>query len=137
MFVFIFSVSQQMDDEGKHKVHSDIHLQVSDAAYTDSDIEQHKMYAADSSDCEMSANFSTHRVADYNILQGITCAHERPEDVQTGDMYSRQVDDLYLYLYLFNGPGREDVIGQVGCLRPVVKKIMINIKLDVAIKVMI
>ena len=29
---------------------------------------------------------------------------------------------LYLYLYLFNGPGREDVIGQVGCLRPVVKK---------------
>ena len=27
-----------------------------------------------------------------------------------------------LYLYLFNGPGREDVIGQVGCLRPVVKK---------------
>ena len=44
-----------------------------------------------------------------------------------------------LYLYLFNGPGREDVIGQVGCLRPVVKKklFMINIKLDVAIKVMI
>ena len=43
------------------------------------------------------------------------------------------------YLYLFNGPGREDVIGQVGCLRPVVKKklFMINIKLDVAIKVMI
>ena len=37
------------------------------------------------------------------------------------------------------GTGREDVIGQVGCLRPVVKKklFMINIKLDVAIKVMI
>ena len=25
-------------------------------------------------------------------------------------------------LYILNGPGREDVIGQVGCSRPVVKK---------------
>ena len=45
----------------------------------------------------------------------------------------------FLYLYLLNGPGREDVIGQVGCSRPVVKIIYfeINIKLCVAIKVMI
>ena len=97
MFVFICSASQQMDDEGKHDVHSDTRLQVSNAACkhcesTDSDIEQNNMYSAISSDCEMSDDFSTHRVADYNVLQGITCAHERPEDVQTGDIYSRQVD---------------------------------------------
>ena len=100
MFVFIFSVSQQMDDEGTHNVHSEIRLQVSDAACehsesTDSDIEQNKMYAAVSSDCEMSADVSTHRVADYNVLQGTTCAHERPEYVQTGDVYSRQVDNIH------------------------------------------
>ena len=97
MFVFICSASQQMDDEGKHDVHSDTRLQVSNAACkhcesTDSDIEQNNMYSAISSDCEMSDDFSTHRVADYNVLQGITCAHELPEDVQTGDIYSRQVD---------------------------------------------
>ena len=100
MFMFIFSVPQQMDDEGKHDVHSETHLQVSDAACehsgsADSDIEQNKMYSAFSSDCEMSADFSTHRVAGYNVLQGITCAHERPEDVQTGDVYSRQVDGIH------------------------------------------
>ena len=96
MFVFIFSASQQMDDEGKHDAHSETRLQVSYAASehaesTDSDIEQNKMYSAISSDWEMSADFSTHRVADYNVLQGITCAHERPEDTQTGDVSSRQV----------------------------------------------
>ena len=100
MFVFIFSVSQQMDDEGKHYVQSETHLQVSDAASehaesTDSDIEQNQMYAAVSSDCEMSAYLSTHRVDDCNVLQGMTRAHERPEDVQTGDVYSRQVDGMH------------------------------------------
>ena len=100
MFAFIFSVPQQMDDEGKHDVHSETHLQVSDAACehsgsADSDIEQNKMYSAFSSDCEMSADFSTHRVAGYNVLQGITCAHGRPEDVQTGDVCSRQVDGIH------------------------------------------
>ena len=39
-----------------------------------------------------------------------------------GVVIPRKSPFLYLYLYLFNGPGREDVIGQVGCLRPVVKK---------------
>ena len=100
IFVFMFSVSQQMDDEDKHDVHSETHLQVSDAACkysesTDSDVEQTKMYSAISSDCEMSADFSTHRVADYNVLPGIACVHERPEDVQTNDVYSRQVDDIH------------------------------------------
>ena len=100
MFMFIFSVPQQMDDEGKHDVHSDTHIQVSVAAceYSESicsDIEQKKMYSAVSPDCEISADFSTHRVADYSVLQGTTCAHERPEDVQPGDVYSRQVEDIH------------------------------------------
>ena len=77
MVAFIFSVPQQMGEEGTHDVHSETRLQVSDATYqysesTDSDIEQKKMYAAVSSDCEMSADFSTHRVDDYNVLQCIT-----------------------------------------------------------------
>ena len=100
MFVFIFSASQQMVDEGKHDVQSETLLQVADAACeyswsTDSDMEQNNMYSAVSSDCEMSADFSTHRVTDYSVLQGTTCAHERPEDVQPGDVYSRQVDDMH------------------------------------------
>ena len=99
MFVFFFSVPQQMDDEGKHDVHSETHVQVSDAACknsasTDSDIEQKKMYSAVSSDCEMHADFSTHRVDGYNVLQCITRAHERPEDVQIGDVCGRQEDGI-------------------------------------------
>ena len=98
MFVFIFRVSQQMDDEGKHGVHSDTHLQVSDAACqysasTDSDIEQNNMYSAVASDCEMSADFPTHRVDDYNVLQRITYA--RREDVEAVDAYSRHADGIH------------------------------------------
>ena len=102
MVMFIFSVPQQMDEEGKHDVHSDTHLQVSDAACesTDSDIEQKKMYSVVSSDCEMSADFSTHRVDDCNVSQCITYAHERPQDVQTGDVYSRQVDGSHGHILI-------------------------------------
>ena len=81
-----------MDAEAKHDVHSETHLQVSDAACeysesSDSDIEQNKMYSAVYSDCEMSADFQKHRVDDYNILQCIT--YTRQEDVQAGDAYSQ------------------------------------------------
>ena len=76
MFVFIFSVPQQMDGEGKHDVHSETHLQVSDAACkysesTDSDVEQKKMNSVVSSDCEMSAHIPTHLLDDYNVFVGI------------------------------------------------------------------
>ena len=98
--VFIFSAWQSMDDEGKHDVHSDTHLQVSDAACkyyeaTDSDIEQNKMFSAVSADCEMSDDFSTHRVDDYNVSQGITYADGRPEDVHAGIVCSRQGDGFH------------------------------------------
>ena len=84
-----------MDDEGKHDVHSDNHLQVSDAACdysesTDSDIQQHKMYSAESADCGMSADIPIHCMDDYNVLQGITCAREPPEDVQAANTFCRQ-----------------------------------------------
>ena len=84
-----------MDDEGKHEVHSDIHLQVSKAACdysesTDSDIQQHKMYSAESSDCGMSADIPIHCMDDYNVLQGITCARQPPEDVQAANAFCRQ-----------------------------------------------
>ena len=86
--LFIFSASQTMD-VGKHDVHSATHLQlqVSDAACeysesTDSDMQQNKMYSAESADCDMSADIPIHCMDDYNVLQGITCAREPPEDVQ-------------------------------------------------------
>ena len=94
-----------MDDEGKHDVHSNTHLQVSDAACeysesTDSDIGENKMYSAVSSDCEMSADIPTHRMDDYNVSQVTTPAHERQqdgqEDVQAGDGYSRQGDSGHM-----------------------------------------
>ena len=89
-----------MDDEGKHAVHSETHLLVSDAASehaesTDSDIKQNKMYSAVSADCDMFAGIPTHRVDDCNVSQCITYAHERPEDVQAGDAHSRQVDGIH------------------------------------------
>ena len=105
MFVFIFSASQSMDDEGKQDVPSNTHLQVSYAACeysesTDSDIEENKMYSAVSSDCEMSADIPTHRMDDYNVSQVTTPAHERQEDVQedvqAGDGYSRQGDSGHM-----------------------------------------
>ena len=84
-----------MDNEGKHDIRLDTHLQVSDAACeysesTDSDIEENKIYSAVSADCEISDDLPTHRVDDYN-----TCAHERSEDVQTSHAYSRQVDGIH------------------------------------------
>ena len=84
-----------MDKEAKHEVHSDIHLQVSYAACeysesTDSDIQQNKMYSAESADCGMSADIPIHCMDDYNILQGITCAREPPEDVQAANAFCRQ-----------------------------------------------
>ena len=93
--LFIFSASQPMDDEGKHDVHSATHLQVSEAAcdYSesiDSDIQQNKMYSAESSDCGMSADIPIHCMDDYNVLQGITCAREPPEDVQAANAFCRQ-----------------------------------------------
>ena len=84
-----------MDDEDKHDVHSDNHLQVSDAACdyyesTDSDIQQHKMYSAESADCGMSADITIHCMDDYSVLQGITCAREPPEDVQAANTFCQQ-----------------------------------------------
>ena len=84
-----------MDDEGKHEVHSATHLQVSDAACeysesTDSDIQQNKMYSAESADCGMSANIPIHCMDDYNVLQGINCAREPSEDVQAANAVCRQ-----------------------------------------------
>ena len=98
--VLIFSASQSMDDEGNPDVHSDTHLHVSDAACeysesADSDIGENNMYSAVSSDYEMNADLLTHRVDDYNVSQGITYAHERPEDVQADDAFSRQGDDVH------------------------------------------
>ena len=93
--MFIFSASQSMDDEGKYDVHSATHLQVSEAAcdYSesiDSDIQQHKMYSVESSDCDMSVDIPIHCMDDYNVLQGITCAREPPEDVQAANAFCRQ-----------------------------------------------
>ena len=93
--LFIFSASQSMDTEAKHEVHSDIHLQVSEAACdysesTDSDIQQNKMYSAESADCGLSVDIPIHCMDDYNILQGITCAREPPEDVQAANAFCRQ-----------------------------------------------
>ena len=97
MCLFIFSALQSMDDEGKYDVHSDIHLQlqVSDAAcdYSesiDSDIQQNKMYSAESADCGLSADIPIHCMDDYNVLQVITCAREPPEDVQAANAFCRQ-----------------------------------------------
>ena len=84
-----------MDDEGKHDVHSATHLQVSDAACdnsesTDSDIQQNKMYSAESADCGMSADIPIHCMDDFNILQGITRTRQPPEDVQAANAFCRQ-----------------------------------------------
>ena len=84
-----------MDKEANHEVHSDIHLQVSDAACdysesTDSDIQQHKIYSAQSADCGLSADIPIHCMDDCNVLQGITCALEPPEDVQAANAFCRQ-----------------------------------------------
>ena len=84
-----------MDKEAKHEVHSDIHLQVSDAACdysesTDSDIQQHKIYSAQSADCGLSADIPIHCMDDFNILQGINCAREPSEDVQAANAVCRQ-----------------------------------------------
>ena len=97
--VLIFSASQSMDDEAKHDVHSETSLQVSDATCeysesTESDIEENNMCSAVSSDYEMNTDFLTHHMDDYNVSQGITYAHERLEDIQAGDAYSRQGDDV-------------------------------------------
>ena len=86
-----------MDDEGKHDVHSATHLQlqVSDAACdysesTDADIQQNKMYSAQSADCGLSVDIPIHCMDDFNILQGITCAREPSEDVQAANAFCRQ-----------------------------------------------
>ena len=82
-----------MDDEDKHDVHSETHLQVSDAACehsesTDSDIRQkNKIYSAESADCGMSTDIPIHCIDDYNVLQGIRCAREQPEDVQAASAF--------------------------------------------------
>ena len=84
-----------MDDEGKYDVHSANHLQVSDTAcdYSesiDSDMQKNKMYSAEAADCGMSADIPIHCMDDYNVLQGITCAREPPEDVQPANAFCRQ-----------------------------------------------
>ena len=57
---------------------------------TDSDIQQNKMYSAESSDCGMSAAIPIHCMDDYNVLQGISCAREPPEDFQAANAFCRQ-----------------------------------------------
>ena len=103
IILFIFSASQSMDDEGKHDVQrrrpfrdplSD--LQVSDAACeysesTDSDIEQNRVYSAESAHCGKTADIPIHRMDDYNVLQGMTCAHKLLEDAQAGDEQSHVI----------------------------------------------
>ena len=89
-----------MDDEGKHDVHSNTHLQISDAAFehsdsTDSDIKQNKMYSAESADCGMSVDIPIHCTDDYNVLQGMTYAREQPEDVQADNAFCRQIYGIH------------------------------------------
>ena len=89
-----------MDEEGKSTVRLESHLQVSDAAReysesTDSNIEQDRMYSAISADCELSADIPTYCIDDYNIPQGVKCAHERPEDVHIVNAYSRQTNGIH------------------------------------------
>ena len=97
--LFIFSASLEMDDEDKHGARLETQLQVTDAACensesTDSDMVQNKMYYAAYADCDMSADKPIHCMGDCNISQGMTYAHERPEDV-AGDAYSRQGDGIH------------------------------------------
>ena len=56
----------------------------------DSDIQQNKMYSAESADCGMSVDITIHCMDDFNVLQGITCACEPPEDVQAANAFCRQ-----------------------------------------------
>ena len=88
-----------MDDGGKPDVHLELNLQVSDAACeysvsTDSDIKQDRMSSTVSTDCEESADIPEHCMFDYNILHGIKCEHERPEEMQTDNAYGRQGDHI-------------------------------------------
>ena len=80
-------------------VHLELNLQVSDAACeysvsTDSDIKQDRMSSTVSTDCEESADIPEHCMFDYNILHGIKCEHERPEEMQTDNVYGRQGDHI-------------------------------------------
>ena len=84
-----------MDDGGKPDVYLELNLQVSDAACeysvsTDSDIKQYRMSSTVSTDCEASVDIPEHCMFDYNILHGIKCEHERPEEMQTDNAYDRQ-----------------------------------------------
>ena len=88
-----------MDDGGKPDVHLELNLQVSDAACeysvsTDSDIKQDRMSSTVSTDCEESVDIPEHCMFDYNILHGIKCEHERPEEMQTDNAYGRQGDHI-------------------------------------------
>ena len=80
-------------------VHLELNLQVSDAACeysvsTDSDIKQDRMSSTVSTDCEESADIPEDCMFDYNMLHGIKCEHERPEEMQTDNAYGRQGDDI-------------------------------------------
>ena len=88
-----------MDDGGKPDVHLEFNLHISDAACeysvsTDSDIKQDRMSSTVSIDFEESADIPEHCIFDYNILHGIKCEHERPEEMQTDNAYGRQGDDI-------------------------------------------
>ena len=99
--MLIFSVSRcGEEEEGKSIVRLETHFQVSRAAYefseyTGSEIKQYVMDSTVSADREVSVDIPTHCMNDYNIHQGIKCAHERSEDVQSGDDYSRQGDGIH------------------------------------------
>ena len=71
-----------------------------------------------------------HENADANI----SCKYRDGDISRLGVAYlTHAIHDtylyLYLYLYLLNGPGLEDLIGQVGCSRPVVNFYLFNTSL--------
>ena len=97
--VLIFSTSREMDGEDKHDVRLENRPQVSESAWeysepTDAGIKHENIYSMVAADCELSTDIPTRCMDDYNILKGIQCAHERPEDTQADTDYNRQGDGI-------------------------------------------
>ena len=85
--LFICSASQSMDDEAKHDVPSETHLQVSDAACeysesTDSDIEEPKMPRVNCEERRQELNKQSHVIPFNNTDQETNWTRDANETIQ-------------------------------------------------------